>query len=73
MLVGTATVLFWIYAPVLEDGAALSSVLYEIVPGFLLCGLAAIVVSLAGRDPPETVLRTFEAAEAELAEARGGR
>ena len=63
MLVGAATVLFWIYAPVLEGGAALSSLLYEIVPGFLLCGAAAILVSLAGPPPPESVVRTFEESE----------
>ncbi|MFN3944470.1 MAG: sodium/proline symporter PutP [Allosphingosinicella sp.] len=67
MIVGAATVLFWIYAPVLADGQALSSVLYEIVPGFLLCGLAAVLVSLAGPAPSPAMLRTFEAAEAERA------
>lgn len=65
IVVGAATVLFWIYAPVLAEGAALSSLLYEIVPGFILGGLAAILVSLAGAPPPETVVRTFEASEAE--------
>jgi len=69
MVVGAATVLFWINAPVLADGAALSSLLYEIVPGFVLGGLAAILVSLAGRAPPESVLRTFDASEAERAAA----
>ena len=66
IVVGAATALFWIYAPVLEGGAALSSVLYEIVPGFLLCGAAAILVSLLGAPPPERVVRTFEESEAEL-------
>lgn len=71
ILVGAATVLFWIYAPVLEDGAALSSLLYEIVPGFVLGGLAAILVSLAGPRPPESVVRTFEESDAELRAAFG--
>ena len=66
ILVGAATVLFWIYAPVLEGGATLSPVLYEIVPGVLLGGLAAILVSLAGPHPSDSVLRTFEESEAEL-------
>ena len=70
ILVGAATVLFWIYAPVLEGGAALSSVLYEIVPGFLLGGLAVILVSLLGPRPSDNVVRTFEASEAELEQAR---
>ena len=70
IVVGASTVLFWIYAPVLEGGATLSSVLYEIVPGFVLGGLAGILVSLAGSPPPANVMRTFEASEAELAAAR---
>lgn len=70
ILVGAGTVLFWIYAPVLHGGATLSSVLYEIVPGFLLSGLAGILVSIAGPRPPESVVRTFEASEAELFAAR---
>jgi len=60
ILVGAATVLFWIYAPVLAGGATLSSVLYEIVPGFVLGALAAILVSVAGPNPPASVLRSFE-------------
>ena len=70
MILGAVTVLFWIYAPVLAGGAALSSVIYEIVPGFLICGAAAILVSLLDKPPPETVIRTFEESEAELREAR---
>lgn len=70
ILVGAGTVLFWIYAPVLQGGATLSSVLYEIVPGFLLGGLAGILVSLAGPRPNENVVRTFEASEAELLATR---
>jgi sodium/proline symporter len=70
IIVGAATVLFWIYAPVLDAGAALSSLLYEIVPGFVLGGLAAILVSLAGERPPEGVLSTFDESEAEVAAAR---
>jgi SSS family solute:Na+ symporter/sodium/proline symporter len=72
MIVGALTVLFWIYAPVLPGGEALSSVLYEIVPGFLLCGLTAIAVSLAGRAPPPEVIETFEASEAERRRAQAG-
>ncbi len=65
IVVGAATVLFWIYAPVLAGGKALSSALYEIVPGFLLCGLTAVLVSLAQSPPSPTVVRTFEESEAE--------
>jgi SSS family solute:Na+ symporter/sodium/proline symporter len=65
MLVGALTVLIWIYAPVLGGGATLSTIIYEIVPGFILSGLAAALVSLAGRPPPESVVRTFEQSEEE--------
>ncbi len=69
IVAGAVTVLFWMYAPVLEGGKALSSELYEIVPGFLACAAAAVLVSLAGSPPPESVVRTFEASEEELREA----
>jgi len=62
MIAGAATVLFWIYAPVLADGATLSTLIYEIVPGFAVCSIAAILVSLFGREPSETILQTFEKA-----------
>ncbi|WP_300974775.1 sodium/proline symporter PutP [Sphingomonas sp. LHG3406-1] len=65
IVAGAATVLLWIYAPVLADGRTLSSVLYEIVPGFLACLATAMLVSLAGKPPAEDVVRTFEEAEAE--------
>ncbi|HVM21723.1 MAG TPA: sodium/proline symporter PutP [Sphingomicrobium sp.] len=73
MILGAATVLFWIYAPVLGGGAALSSLIYEMVPGFLICTAAAIVVSLLDKAPPESVVRTFERSEAERIEALAGR
>jgi SSS family solute:Na+ symporter/sodium/proline symporter len=70
---GAATVLFFIYAPVLDGGKTLSSLIYEIVPGFAACGLAAILVSLAGKAPSEAVVRTFEEAEAERRRLTTGR
>lgn len=70
MVVGAATVLFWIYAPVLPNGAALSSVLYEMVPGFLLSLLAIVVVSKLDTAPPQDVVETFEHVEQLLADAR---
>ena len=45
MITGAATVLFWIYVPIRIDGQSLSSVMYEIVPGFILCSLVIYVVS----------------------------
>jgi SSS family solute:Na+ symporter/sodium/proline symporter len=70
MITGAAVVLFWIFAPVLPSGAALTTVLYEMVPGFLLSALAIVAVSLTGRPPEAGVAATFEAVEARLAEAR---
>ncbi|RED15566.1 sodium/proline symporter PutP [Parasphingopyxis lamellibrachiae] len=64
MIAGAATVLFWIYTPVLANGATLSSLIYEIVPGFIVCGLVAILVSLFGRQPADTITQTFERARA---------
>lgn len=70
MIVGAATVLVWIYAPVLADGGKLSSVIYEIVPGFVFSFLAIVLVSLMGKAPAASVTDTFEAVEAALAEAK---
>lgn len=72
MVLGATTVLFWIYAPVLGGGETLSSVIYEMVPGFLICGAAAIVFSLLDNPPPPSVLRIFEESEADLRNARLG-
>jgi SSS family solute:Na+ symporter/sodium/proline symporter len=64
------TVLLWIYLPVLEGGATLSSLIYEMIPGFLACAAAAIGVSLVGAPPPPHVLQNFDESEAERREAR---
>jgi len=45
MLCGAVTVLFWIYSPFTIGGEALSAVIYEIVPGFIVATTAAILVS----------------------------
>jgi sodium/proline symporter len=46
MLAGAGTVLFWIYAPITINNQSLSSIIYEIVPGFLIGGGVALGVSL---------------------------
>ena len=73
IIVGAVTVLLWIYLPILPGGEPLSSLVYEIVPGFILGGLAAILVSLAGSPPPPAVVRTFEKSEAARVEQSGPR
>ena len=70
MIVGAVTVLFWIYAPVLPGGETLSSVIYEMVPGFVLSFLAILLVSRLDAAPGEAVVRTFDAVEDELKDAR---
>lgn len=45
MVTGAVTVLLWIYAPITINGQSLSSVMYEIVPGFILSSLAIYVIS----------------------------
>ncbi len=70
MIVGAATVLVWIFVPVLPDGKTLSSVIYEMAPGFLLSFLAIVVVSKLGKAPEAAVTDTFERVEQELAGAR---
>jgi len=59
MVVGAATVLFWIYAPITINGSSLSSIIYEIVPGFILASLAIIVVSLITQKPDAKVSDLF--------------
>lgn len=45
MITGAATVLLWIYLPFTINGQSLSSLMYEIVPGFILCTLVIYIVS----------------------------
>ena len=59
MIVGAVTVLFWLYAPIEINGKSLSDILYEIVPGFVFSGIAAIVVSVVGRDVLPHVAHRF--------------
>ena len=63
MIVGAATVLIWIYAPISVGGESLSSVMYEIVPGFVLSSLAIILVSKLWPEQNEQVLQQFDQVE----------
>jgi len=55
MVVGAITVVVW-------KQTGLSNWLYEIVPGFILCLVVAIVVSLLSKPPSETITNEFTAA-----------
>ena len=68
MLAGTATVLFWIYAPVTIDGQALGQVIYEIVPGFLVNSSVIVIVSRFTNGPKTSVIQGFEQMENKLNE-----
>lgn len=51
MLTGASTVLIWIYGPFTLGGEPLSAVVYEIIPGFILATVAAILVSIFDTPP----------------------
>ena len=60
ILSGAATVLFWIYVPVLPGGEALSSVVYEIIPGVLISSTVIMLVSYFDDHPSTEVVNMFE-------------
>ncbi|MBU2969062.1 sodium/proline symporter PutP [Pseudoalteromonas sp. C2R02] len=60
MVVGAATVLFWIYAPITINGQSLSATMYELVPGFILCTLTIIIVSKFSGEPQQSVSNKFD-------------
>tara|TARA_B100001059_G_scaffold236129_1_gene284882 strand:+ start:3903 stop:5381 length:1479 start_codon:yes stop_codon:yes gene_type:complete len=66
MVVGAATVLFWIYAPITIDGEKLSAIIYEIVPGFILSSIAIVVVSLNTSEPKQEITQLFDEVESSL-------
>lgn len=55
MISGAVVVLFWIYAPIEIAGANLSAHLYEIVPGFIVASVAAVVVTLLTDEPSAAI------------------
>ncbi|GAB60147.1 sodium/proline symporter PutP [Rheinheimera nanhaiensis] len=63
---GAATVLFWIYAPVLENGQSLSSLVYEIVPGVIVSTLCIVVVSKFSKAPADEVTTLFDTMRQQL-------
>ena len=60
MLTGATTVLIWIYAPIAIDGQSLSSIMYEIVPGFIMASIAIVVVSRLTAKPQPEIEALFE-------------
>jgi SSS family solute:Na+ symporter len=67
VLVGAVTVLFWANAPVLGDGETLSSLFYELLPGFVASSLAIVLVSKLTERPDEQAIEWFEETSSKLA------
>ena len=63
VLAGAITVLIWIYAPITINGQSLSSLMYEIVPGFIACTLAVVFVSKATGGADKEIEKVFEQVE----------
>ncbi|MGB3727184.1 MAG: sodium/proline symporter PutP [Glaciecola sp.] len=68
MLAGTITVLIWIFVPIDEQGNTLSSVIYEIIPGFLASAAVILVVSKITYTPNEAIESLFSRYSAKLNE-----
>jgi SSS family solute:Na+ symporter/sodium/proline symporter len=56
MITGAATVLLWIYFPIDINGQSLNSLMYEIVPGFVLCSLVIYIVSTVSPQNDSAIL-----------------
>ena len=59
MVSGAVTVLIWIYAPITINGQALSSIMYEIVPGFIVSSFAIYFVSKYSGDVDDQMHSQF--------------
>jgi SSS family solute:Na+ symporter len=70
VLVGAVTVLFWANAPVLGDGETLSSLFYELLPGFVASSLAIVIVSKLTEQPDYQAIEWFEETSNKLASSQ---
>ena len=63
IVVGAVVDMVWLWLPV-AGGATLTTItgIYEIIPGFILGAIAAIVVTLIDKKPSEEVLAIYEKA-----------
>jgi SSS family solute:Na+ symporter/sodium/proline symporter len=66
IVVGAATVLIWIYAPITIGGQSLSDIIYSMVPGFLLSTVAIVLVSRLTQRPSEEINSAFLAMESRV-------
>jgi len=65
IITGAVTVLLWIYAPITINDLALSEIVYEIIPGFILSTMAIIIVSKTTGNVSSSINEMFEKVEAE--------
>ena len=70
MIAGAAVVVLWVQVvnPALANASM--ATLYEIIPGFIACGLTAAAVSLIGKAPAEEICQRFEKADADYRAAK---
>ncbi len=63
IIVGAAVDMLWLWLPV-SAGATLTAItgIYEIIPGFILGALAAVIVTLLDKKPSAEVLAIYESA-----------
>ncbi|MBU2880024.1 sodium/proline symporter PutP [Aliiglaciecola lipolytica] len=66
MITGAVTVLIWVFADLTINGQALSDVIYEIVPGFIVSCIFTVGVSLMTAKPTATICQTFDSVDREL-------
>jgi SSS family solute:Na+ symporter len=66
MLAGAGTVLFWLYAPLTINGQSLSEAMYEIIPGFIVCSVTIVLVSLISTKPTASVVAVFNKVQSRL-------
>ncbi|QSX29636.1 sodium/proline symporter PutP [Shewanella cyperi] len=69
ILSGAVTVLVWSQLPLLPNGQTLSSLMYEIVPGFIVSTIAIVLVSYLGKAPCQITQAAFLATKAKLQQA----
>lgn len=60
IIAGAVTVLLWIYLPVSIGGQSLSSLVYEIVPGFIVCTATILFVSSVTYKPSSEIETVFD-------------
>ena len=70
MIAGAAVVVLWVQVVNPELAKAGMATLYEIIPGFIACGLTAVAVSLIGKAPAEEICQRFEKADADYRAAK---